>query len=158
MSTSVGPRDEAFVPLTILVPVDGSALSERSVPLAQQLTHGSTLACAPSPSVATGTKSLPTSSWTATLPAPCSTISPSSTGPWSACPATYMAESDARLIGSVAEQLIRHAPIPVIVTGPQVGRAEVGVPRTLLAGSRTAPAGRSCSSCWLPGHRCSTRA
>ncbi len=39
-----------------------------------------------------------------------------------------------RLIGSVADQVIRRAPAPVIVTGPQVGRADIGVARTLLAG------------------------
>lgn len=37
MSTSVGPRDDAFAPVTIVVLVDGSALSELSVPLTQQL-------------------------------------------------------------------------------------------------------------------------
>jgi hypothetical protein len=35
--TPVGPHDDALVPVTIVVPVDGSALSEMSVPLAQLL-------------------------------------------------------------------------------------------------------------------------
>jgi nucleotide-binding universal stress UspA family protein len=139
MSTSVGPCDEASVPLTILVPVDGSALSERSLPLARQLA--------------------------ARFGAGVCTVTVGGDGHQVAAdlvldgdPAValldHLAELDRamvcmsshghggirrRLVGSVAEQLIRRATTPVIVTGPQVGRAEVGVPRTLLAGLADSP-------------------
>jgi nucleotide-binding universal stress UspA family protein len=139
MASPIGPYDDAFVPITIVVPVDGSALSEMSVPLAQQLA--------------------------ARFDADVRTVNVGGDGHEVAAdlildgdPAGallgHLADSDRtlvcmsshghggirrRLIGSVAEQLIRRAPTPVIVTGPQVTRADVGVPRTLLAGLADSP-------------------
>jgi nucleotide-binding universal stress UspA family protein len=139
MPAPVGPHDDAFVPITIVVPVDGSALSEMSVPLAQQLA--------------------------ARFDADVRTVTVGGDGHEVAAdlvldgdPAgallDHLADSDRtlvcmsshghggirrRLIGSVTEQLIRRAPTPVIVTGPQAPRAELRVPRTLLAGVADSP-------------------
>jgi nucleotide-binding universal stress UspA family protein len=139
MTTPDGPHDEAFVPVTIVVPVDGSALSERSVPLAH------VLAAPFGAEVRTVTVGVEGHEVAADL-----VLDGDPTGAL----LDHLGDGDRtlvcmsshghggirrRMIGSVAEQLIRRAPTPVIVTGPQVGRAEVGVPRTVLAGVADSP-------------------
>jgi nucleotide-binding universal stress UspA family protein len=139
MATAVGPYDAALVPVTIVVPVDGSALSERSVPLAQLL---ATRFGAEVRTVTVGGEGHAVDADLVLDGDPTVAL------------LEHLADGDRtlvclsshgyggvrrRLIGSVAEQLIRRAPSPVIVTGPQVGRAEVGVPRTLLAGIAVSP-------------------
>jgi nucleotide-binding universal stress UspA family protein len=134
MATQVGARDSASVPTTIVVPLDGTALSEMSVPLAYLLA-GRFRA-----SVRTVTVGVDGHDVAADLVLD---------GDPAGALLDHLAECDRtlvcmsshghggirrRLIGSVAEQLIRRSPTPVIVTGPQVTRADVGVPRTLLAG------------------------
>jgi nucleotide-binding universal stress UspA family protein len=139
MASPIGPYDEALVPVTILVPIDGSALSERSVPLAQQL------AVRFDAEVRTVTVGIDRHEVAADLVLD---------GEPAEALLDHLADSDRtlvcmsshghggirrRLVGSVAEELIRRAPTPVIVTGPQAGHAEVGVPRTLLAGVADSP-------------------
>jgi nucleotide-binding universal stress UspA family protein len=139
MATSVGPHDDAMVPITIVVPVDGSALSGKSVPLAHQLAvrfHAD---------VRTVTVRGDGDEVAADLVLD---------GDPAGALLDHLTDGDRtlvcmsshghggirrRLIGSVAEQLIRGAPTPVIVTGPQLDPAEVGVPRTLLAGIADSP-------------------
>jgi nucleotide-binding universal stress UspA family protein len=139
MTTPDGRHDDAFVPVTIVVPVDGSALSEVSVPLAQLLAarFGAEVR-----TVTVGVKGHEV--------APDLVLDGDPAGAL----LDHLADRDRtlvcmsshghggirrRLIGSVAEQLIRRAATPMIVTGPQVGRAEVGVPRTVLAGVSDSP-------------------
>jgi nucleotide-binding universal stress UspA family protein len=139
MASPIGPYDDALVPVTILVPIDGSALSERSVPLAQQL------AARFDAEVRTVTVGGDRDEVAADLVLD---------GDPAGALLDHLAELERtlvcmsshghggirrRLIGSVAEQLIRRATTPVLVIGPQVGRAEVGVPRTLLAGVADSP-------------------
>jgi nucleotide-binding universal stress UspA family protein len=134
MATSVGPHDDAMVPVTIVVPVDGSALSGKSVQLAHQLAvrfHAEVR------TVTVGGDGHEVAADLMLDGDPVGAL------------LDHLADGDRtlvcmsshghggirrRLIGSVAEQLIRRAPTPVIATGPQVGRAQVGVPRTVLAG------------------------
>jgi nucleotide-binding universal stress UspA family protein len=137
--TPVGPHDDALVPVTIVVPVDGSALSEMSVPLARLLASRFGAAVR---TVTVGGDGHEVAADLVLDGDPAGAL------------LDHLAELDRalvcmsshghggirrRLIGSVAEQLIRRAPTPVIVTGPQVGRAAVGVPRTLLAGVADSP-------------------
>ncbi|MCA1781917.1 MAG: universal stress protein [Dermatophilaceae bacterium] len=128
-----------FVPTTVVVPLDGSALSEMSLPLARLLAHRFDA------TMRTVTVSDEHHAVAADLVL--------GGDPGDAL-LDHLAGSDRtlvcmsshghggirrRLIGSVAEQLIRHAPTPVIVTGTHVARNDVDVPRTLLAGIAFSP-------------------
>lgn len=134
MSSQVGARDRASVPTTIVVPLDGTALSEMSVPLAYLLAGRFR---ANVRTVTVGGDGHDVAADLVLDGDPVEALLDHLAG----CDGTLVCLSShghggirRRLIGSVAEGLIRRAPTPVIVTGPQVSRADVGVPRTLLAG------------------------
>lgn len=155
MTTPVGPHDDAFVPVTILVPIDGSALGERSVPLAQQL------AVRFDADVRTVTVGVDGHEVAADLvldggdPAGALLHHLADLDRTLVCMSSHGHGSvRRRLIGSVAEQLIRRAPTPVLVTGPQATRAEVGVPRTLLAGVAVSPRRSKLLQLLAAWHRC----
>jgi nucleotide-binding universal stress UspA family protein len=134
----------ALVPVTIVVPVDRSPLSEMSVLLAQLL-------AAPfGAEVRTVTVGVEGHQVDADL-----VLDGDPTGAL----LDHLAELDRalvcmsshghggirrRLIGSVAEQIIRRAAAPVIVTRLQVTARRWACPGPCWPGSRTARAGRSC--------------
>lgn len=95
MTTQHKADDAALAPTTVLVPLDGSALSELSVPLAHLLAARFRATVRTVTVGVDGTTSLRIWCWTANPPRRCSTISPTATGRWYACPATGMAASGA---------------------------------------------------------------
>jgi nucleotide-binding universal stress UspA family protein len=139
MTTQHEADDAALAPTTVLVPLDGSPLSELSVPLAHLL------AARFRATVRTVTVGVDGNDVAADLvldgePAKALLDHLADSERTLVCMSSHgYGGVRRRLIGSVAEQLIRHAPIPVIVSGAQVVRADVGVPRTLLAGVAVSP-------------------
>lgn len=139
MAAATGPTDRSLVPSTVVVPTDGSALSELALPLAHRLA--------------------------ATFRASVCTVMVGNPGPVGRPDVAlrgepvealldHLADRERalvcmsshghggirrRLIGSVAEQLVRRAPVPVLVAGPRIARTGLGVPRTLLAGLSLGP-------------------
>jgi nucleotide-binding universal stress UspA family protein len=131
--------DGRFVPTTLVVPLDGSALSEMSLPLAHLLAAQFRATIR---TVTVGDKRHGVAADLVLDGDPAEAL----LGHLAASDRTLVCMSShghgglrRRLIGSVAEQLIRRAPTPVIVTGSQVARADIGVPRTLLAGIAFSP-------------------
>jgi nucleotide-binding universal stress UspA family protein len=131
--------DGRFEPTTVVVPLDGSALSEMSLPLAHQLAARFRATVR---TVTVGDERPDIAADLVLDGDPAEAL----LGHLAASDRTLVCMSShghggirRRLIGSVAEQLIRRAPTPVIVTGSQVAQANVGVPRTVLAGITISP-------------------
>jgi nucleotide-binding universal stress UspA family protein len=128
-----------LVPRTLVVPLDGSALSEAALPLAHLLAAQFR---ATVQTVTVGHVARAGGSDVALQGDPVGALVDHLGGIDGAlvCMSSHgRGGIRRRLVGSVAEGLLRRAPAPVIVTGPEVQRGDIGVPRTLLAGISLSP-------------------
>ena len=136
---SQGPshRGDEAVPRTVVVPLDGSARSEASLPLGyllaerfratvQTVTVGPTSATADL--VLEGDPAAALLDHLAGLDRTLVCMSSHGYG-----------GVRRRLVGSVAEVMIRRSPVPVIVSGPRVGPPDRVVARSILAGLAWSP-------------------
>ncbi len=89
MPVQAGVRDHASVPTTIVVPLDGTALCEMPLPLAYLLASQFRATVR---TVTVGVDGRDVAA-EVILPRRCSTISPSASARWCACPGTGMVAS-----------------------------------------------------------------
>jgi nucleotide-binding universal stress UspA family protein len=141
MIATSGSSDEVAVPETVVVPLDGSTSSELALPLAHALAaaFGATVR-----TVTVGGDDVGGDGPDVALDGdPAEALLAHLAGHDRAvvCMASHgHGGIHRRLLGSVAEQLIRRASVPVIVTGPRVARVAIAAtPRTLLAGVTFSP-------------------